>query len=127
MESIGNVFIDKPFVSDDFEIKMEGIGKFRADSLVIGSLRVDSEGMGSVLLAGKAGKANFSLEGTGEIDAMELLTDSVYAEVDGIGSVKCNPVEFLKGTISGIGKITYKEEPKEKNISTVGIGKVSKR
>jgi hypothetical protein len=46
--------------------------------------------------------------------------------VDGIGSVKCNPVAYLKGKVNGIGSLTYKEEPKEKNTEMRGIGKIGK-
>jgi hypothetical protein len=123
---VGSIQINHAFTGEDLEIKLSGPGSFRADSLYIKSLSVSSEGIGSVNLAGKANNARFDLAGTGKIDALDLLSDTVYAHVDGIGSIKCNPVEYLEGHLNGVGNISYKEEPKIKNIGTIGIGKIGK-
>ena len=124
IKSIGNVSINNKFISDTFEIEMEGAGRFQADSLIVKSLKVEAEGIGSVILAGTAENVKFDLEGAGKIDALELLSSSVIAKVEGIGSIKCNPVDYFKGRIHGIGSITYKTEPKQKDIVTVGIGRI---
>jgi hypothetical protein len=126
MKSIGSILISSAFTGDEFELKLEGAGKFQADSLDIKSLVVRSEGISSIALTGKATKAKFRLEGAGAINALELLSDSVFASVDGIGSIKCNPTEYLKGELNGIGKITYREEPKTRDTGSVGIGKIGK-
>jgi hypothetical protein len=125
-KAMGNISIPNAFTSDEFEIKLEGAGKFQADSLYVGSLKASSEGVGSIVLVGKAGKATFHMKGIGEIDAIELLSDSVFANVDGIGSIKCNPVEYLNGKVNGIGKVTYKEEPRVKVAGSIGAGKIGK-
>ena len=127
VENVGNVRMSRAFTGDEFEIKMNGIGSFRADSLYVNSLTVRTEGVGSVNLSGKAIKTNLQSGGIGSVDGMELLSDTVYARVDGIGSIKCNPVEFLDARVDGIGSITYKEEPKNKNTRSSGIGKIRKR
>ncbi|GHT13654.1 hypothetical protein FACS189415_1600 [Bacteroidia bacterium] len=124
--AIGNVSINNAFTGDKFEIELDGAGKFQADSLYVKSLTASSEGIGSMVLAGKAAKATLRVEGAGQVDALELLSDSVFANVDGIGSIKCNPVEYLKGNLNGVGKITYKEEPKVKDTESIGIGKIGK-
>ena len=124
--NFGNVKLNDTFRCDELEITMNGPGKFRAGSLYVQSLTVNSEGIASVVLSGKAGKAHLNLSGTGKIDALELESDTVYAYVKGVGSILCNPVEYLGGHLNGIGKITYKEEPKIKNIGSVGIGKIGK-
>jgi phage shock protein PspC (stress-responsive transcriptional regulator) len=125
-EIFGNILINKPFVSEEFEVRLSGAGKFQADSLDVKKLKASSEGIGSIVLSGKAKNATFSLEGAGGIYALDLLSDSVFANVDGIGSIKCNPTEYLKGDVNGIGQITYKEEPKNRNTGSVGIGKIGK-
>ena len=123
---LGNIQMNRAFTGDALEIKMNGPGSFRADSLYVQSLTLYSGGIGSVLLSGRANQAHFDLSGAGKIDAMELVSDTVYAYVEGIGSIQCNPTDYLEGRLSGIGKITYKEEPKIKNINSVGIGKIGK-
>jgi len=67
-----------------------------------------------------------NLFGTGKIDALELVSDSVYARLEGVGSIKCNPMEYLEGRLQGVGQITYKYEPKVKNVTSEGIGKIGK-
>jgi phage shock protein PspC (stress-responsive transcriptional regulator) len=125
-ESFAKVSMPKAFRADKFEVKMDGAGKFRADSLDITYLKVASDGIGSVVVAGKARNTRLQLDGVGSIDALELVSDSVFAQVNGVGSIKCNPVDYLKGSVNGIGKLHYKEEPKKKSVRTIGIGSEGK-
>ncbi|MDR0540679.1 MAG: DUF2807 domain-containing protein [Dysgonamonadaceae bacterium] len=122
--SVGNVNISGAVRSADFSIYMEGAGKIQADSLYADVLNVRNEGVGSVYLGGVARTAALKLKGVGHIQAMDLISDSVYAEVNGVGSVKCHPVEYLQGYVNGIGTISYKSEPKSKNTSINGLGKI---
>jgi phage shock protein PspC (stress-responsive transcriptional regulator) len=124
---LGNIKMNRAFVGDALEIKMNGPARFSADSLYVQSLSVHSEGIASIHLSGKANYARLNLMGAGKIDALELLSDTVYASLEGVGSIQCNPVELLEGRLQGIGKITYKEEPKMKNITSEGIGKIGKK
>ena len=124
--NIGNIQIDRAFTGDDLEIKMNGPGKFRADSLYVNSLAVRSDGIASVDLSGKVNNATLKLSGAGKIDAYNLLSDTVYAYVEGVGSIKCNPSDYLEGSLKGVGKITYRDEPRIKNINSEGIGKIGK-
>ena len=124
---IGKIRMDRAFTGEALEIEMKGIGSFHADSLYVNSLIVRSEGVGSINLSGKADHTRLVAAGTGKIDAMELLSDTVYAQVDGVGAIQCNPVEYLNGNLSGVGSITYKEEPNNKDVSSSGIGKIKRR
>lgn len=123
---LGNILIDKPFHSDNLEIRLEGAGRIQANDLQVGRLIVKSEGIGSTELLGNARYSKFSLEGAGEINAWELRCDSVVARVDGIGSLRCDPVKYLKAHMTGIGQIVYKSEPREKNTGMMGIGKIGR-
>lgn len=122
--TVGNVNLNKAIRTEEFSIKIEGAGKVIADSLYTRILDVSTEGVGSVNLAGTANNVKFTVEGAGNINALEMIADSISARVDGIGNIKCNPVEYLKGEVNGIGKITYKNEPKEKNSGVMGMGKI---
>jgi len=123
---LGNIQMDRAFTGNELEINLTGPGNVHADSLYVHSLTVYSEGVGSIRLAGKANNAHFDLAGVGSVDALELLSDTVYAFVKGVGSIKCNPSEYLEGRLQGVGKITYKEEPKMKNVNSEGLGKIGK-
>ena len=124
---VGSIRMDRAFTGEAMEIIMKGVGSFRADSLYINVLTVRTEGVGSSTLSGKADRTSLATAGTGSINAFELLSDTVSAYVNGVGSIRCNPIAFLEGRIYGIGSITYKEEPLNKDISSFGIGSIKKR
>ena len=124
MGSVAKVQMDRAFSGDELEVRLKGVGNFRADSLYFRSLTVRTEGVGSANISGKADKTHLETAGVGKIDAMELLSDTVYAKVEGVGSIQCNPVDYLEGRTHGVGSITYKEEPREKNVRSAGVGKI---
>ncbi|MDR1610929.1 MAG: DUF2807 domain-containing protein [Candidatus Symbiothrix sp.] len=124
--SIGNVLISNVYKMDSLELELKGIGKFQADSLYVRFLKAEVDGIGEVILNGQVRKAEIDMEGTGSFDALGLVADSVYAKVEGIGSVRCNPIVYLRGKVNGIGSLTYKEEPREKNTEMSGIGRIGK-
>ena len=124
---VGSIRMDRAFTGDNLEIIMKGVGNFRSDSLYVKSLTIRCEGVGSVGISGKADKVHLETAGTGSVDAMELLSDTVYAQVNGVGSIQCNPVEYLEGRVNGVGSITYKEEPESKDVRSSGIGRIKRR
>lgn len=124
--SVGNTLIAGVFKADRLKLDLEGAGKFRADSLHIRLLETDFDGAGEAILGGTARRAAFELEGAGSINALELVADTVYAKVEGVGAVKCNPVTYLNAKVTGIGSLTYKDEPKEKHTEKSGIGRIGK-
>ncbi|MCL2649426.1 MAG: DUF2807 domain-containing protein [Candidatus Azobacteroides sp.] len=126
MGALNKVSIDNKIETPDFNLKVEGAGSFYADSLYTANLVCKMKGVGKVYLGGKAKKAYLRLRGAGEIDAYALETDSLTAQLEGVGAIRCNPVDFLKASLDGVGNITYKEEPKFKQVSINGVGKLKK-
>jgi hypothetical protein len=124
--TIGNIKINRAFGGESLDITMNGPGSFHADSLYMQSLVVRVRGVGSVNLSGKSDKARLDLTGAGRIAAFGLLSDTVYASVSGVGSIQCNPVEYLEGRLNGVGRISYKEEPETKNVISSGIGRIGR-
>ena len=124
IESIGSVKMPNKANFDDFYVDIEGAGSFYADSLFCDNFKGKVEGIGRIDLKGKANKANFNLEGAGQINALYFESNDVYAHVEGIGSVKCDPITSLNGKVEGIGSITYRNTPPTKNIKIEGLGKV---
>ncbi|MDR2232236.1 MAG: DUF2807 domain-containing protein [Tannerella sp.] len=124
---IGNIRIDHAYSGDVMEIIMNGVGDFRADSLYVDNLTVRTEGVGSVNIGGKTFRSTLNTSGAGGINAYEMVSDTVYAEVDGVGAIRCNPTSYLHARVNGIGSITYKEEPADKNTGTSGIGRIKRR
>ncbi|MCL1936879.1 MAG: DUF2807 domain-containing protein [Candidatus Azobacteroides sp.] len=125
LKSAGKLNLTRALHSNRFSIRMEGAGKLQADSLYCKELFVGNEGVSSATLAGTADKARFELKGTGRIKAFNLISDSVYARVDGIGTIQCNPIQYLQANVIGVGKIVYKSEPQTKDTGVFGVGKIS--
>ncbi len=126
MGALSKVSVDNKVETPDFRLRVEGAGSFIADSLYVQNLDCSMEGIGKITLGGKANRASMKLEGAGKIEASELKTDSLTAKLQGVGSIKCNPIAFLDASLDGVGKITYKEEPKTKKTSINGMGKLGK-
>jgi len=126
MGALSRVSIDNRIETPNFKLNVEGAGSFHADSLYVQNLTCRLNGIGQVTLGGKAKQASIKLKGAGKIDSSDLETDSITAQLEGVGSINCNPVIFLDATLRGIGKITYKEEPKSKRASVNGVGKFGK-
>ena len=126
LNSIGKVKINGPFYADNFELELDGAGMIEASGLNVRLLKATAEGVGSVILGGTAGIARFELEGAGRINAYDLLADSVYSKLEGVGVIDCNPVEYLDAHVNGVGKIKYKSEPKSTKKKVVGIGVIDR-
>ncbi|GHT44059.1 hypothetical protein AGMMS49965_19040 [Bacteroidia bacterium] len=126
LHSFGKISINNSFTANDLRIKLEGAGSIQADSLTVQSLTVNAEGVGSITVAGTAKNANLHLDGAGEIEAANLLSETVTAHLEGIGKIACNPTQHLDAEVEGIGKITYKTEPKTMRQEIDGLGKIKK-
>ena len=126
MNGFNNISIDDRIDVPNFDIEVYGAGSFRFDSLYTSNLTCKTEGIRTVHLGGKANKAFLKLEGAGELDAYELETDSLDVQMQGIGSVRCNPITHMNASLDGVGRIAYKKEPKSKQIHKTGLGKISK-
>jgi len=124
LNSFGKVVTENKIESSGFDIKIDGAGSFYADSLYCSFVSCKLDGAGKITVAGEAANVQLFVSGVGKIDAKNLEAHSVLANLEGVGSIKCNPVESLDASVDGVGKITYKNEPK--NIKTLfsGVGKI---
>jgi hypothetical protein len=92
-----------------------------------GQISVDMSGVGSIYLRGKTQKADLEMSGTGSIDAYDLTTQDAECAVSGLGSIHCFVENDLYATVSGLGSVKYKGEPKHFKKSVSGLGKVVSR
>ena len=87
---------------------------------------INLSGVGSVKLSnGNALNLQISLSGVGSIDAENYQVQNITIQNSGVGSAKIWATESLKGTLSGVGNVSYKGNP-EVNIKVSGVGKVNK-
>ncbi|MDL2257319.1 DUF2807 domain-containing protein, partial [Bacteroidales bacterium OttesenSCG-928-I14] len=115
------------FRSKEIDIEVNGAGNIYADSLYVDNVKTHIRGAGDVKLAGEAKFVDFNIAGAGDVRALNLVADTVVVETNGAGDVHCNPIKYLDAKIRGAGEIRYKEEPENKNVSSVGVGSIGKK
>ncbi|MDR1737284.1 MAG: DUF2807 domain-containing protein [Candidatus Symbiothrix sp.] len=126
LKSVEDVRIDRAFRSDKLSINMDGFGKLTADSLYCRDITIGIKGICSAEVQGQARQARYTVQGAGSIQAQELSADSVYARIDGVGEIQCDPRSYLDGAVKGMGNISYKKEPAHKTVWVTGLGKIKR-
>ena len=84
-------------------------------------------GSGNIKLFGKSNEFTCSIAGSGSIEAYELNTDILNANIAGSGSIKATVKTKIKAKVVGSGNIYYKGNPKYVDSKSVGSGDVIER
>ena len=128
-------FLTSATSSSEGIVRIEGnlaVPKFSAKLIGNGSLTITGinantvdaslmTGNGTMVLQGKATKANFRVVGTGLINADALETETVKCNFMGGGTLGCWPIKTLDTRGIGTTRIYYKGTPQ---IKKVGGGKI---
>ena len=124
MEGVGNFLFEKAFHSPKLEIVSDGVGNLKADNLNCEQIFIRSHGVGNIELAGKANDMIISSDGVGNIKAEKLVAQHVNVNSSGVGNVAFNCSESMDVELSGVGNAIYYGNPKVKNMSKDGVGKI---
>ena len=98
------------FDTDLLEITLMGSGDARFDALRVGTLAVLVQGSGNLSLSGNAPKQGYVIEGSGDIDADELIGRNVAIRISGSGDAKLMASATLSVEIAGSGDVDYRGE-----------------
>ena len=123
-EGVGNITIDGSFSSPELIIQSEGVGNITAANLRAEKVTIHSQGVGNITLGGTADNVDISSEGVGNVNADGLKAKRAVVSSEGVGNVSCHASEYLKVRSEGIGNVRYLGNPKEKDLSKDGIGKI---
>lgn len=105
----------------DFYLHVEG-GATVEMNLKASKIRVVGEGGVKFEFDGIADELDASISGAGYLDAIDLKTKNCDIKIEGVGAGSVYATESLNATISGVGKIRYKGDPKVfKKVEGVGI------
>ncbi len=127
-------------IADIREISISGAGSVNADRLDVKDLKIDSSGLGNIvlgmngesLIAKISGAARFELSGEvktqeiqisglGTYNAKDLISNDCKINISGSGNAKLNVVQSLDIEISGLGSVEYMGSPSVKqNVSGGG-------
>jgi hypothetical protein len=139
------LFIQKTFETDQLDLSLAGSGKMNMNDLKAGKLSASVAGSGKLAInqlisdkvsASVAGSGNimlkggtqgsvedFSIAGSGNIDASEFKAAVVKVEIAGSGDCRVFAVEKLDISIAGSGNVYYKGKPEIKK-ETAGSGSI---
>lgn len=105
----------------DFYLHVEG-GANVEMNLKANKVRVIGEGGVKFEFDGVAGELDATISGAGYLDAIDLKTKNCDIRIEGVGAGSVYATESLNATISGVGKIRYKGDPKVyKKVEGIGV------
>lgn len=87
------------------EINLQGSGDFEADDVDLATLNASVQGAGNMDLKGRVESVNYSVLGSGVINAAQLKAKRVKVNVNGSGTLKCHADELLEGSVENRGSL----------------------
>jgi len=111
--------------SDKFAVKLSGSGDFNLP-VDVNTLELSVSGSGNVHLKGIADTFSTKLSGSGDVDASNLKSKIVEANVSGSGNSKVTCNESLTARVAGSGNIRYLGNPEKKDVKVSGSGSIIK-
>lgn len=121
---ISNIELKDSIHSENLEISGSGVGNITAGNLYCENLKINMSGVADITLGGETTNSDMSVSGKANINAYELKSKNANCSVSGMGYIDLYASERLSAHVSGIGKINYKGNPKDKELSTSGIGSI---
>lgn len=110
-------------LSGSSEVKIRHSSSGRVSALINDGVVIDTDmsGSGRIELSGELVEAEYSLNSSGRIDALDLKASDVDASNTGSGNIYLWAAEFLDATITGSGDIIYRGNP-QLTIRITGSG-----
>jgi hypothetical protein len=105
----------------DFYLHVEGGANIEMN-MKANDVKVIGQGGVKIEFDGVANELDATLSGAGYLDAIDFKTKRSDFKIEGVGAGSVYATDELNATISGVGKIRYKGEPKVfKKIEGIGL------
>ena len=124
IDGAGDFIARAPIKGESFTFKVKGAGSGRAE-LDVENLTVLLSGFGSLELFGRADKANFTMDGLGNIEALSLQTRESSINSSSACNITISCSEKLTVNAEGIGSVEYRGSP-ILNLNNDGLISVEK-
>jgi hypothetical protein len=111
MNGSGELKSSGTLASEMLDLEVNGSGLIDLD-LQVNKLNSSVSGSGRLALRGNADDFKLQINGSGEVNATEMICQTAKAIINGSGEAKINVISQLKSTINGSGTISYKGSPK---------------
>ncbi|MBW1655687.1 head GIN domain-containing protein [Flavobacterium quisquiliarum] len=121
----GNVRAKDKIKSDNLTAKLSGSGNFDLN-IESNDFDLALSGSGNATLKGTTNSFTSKISGSGNINASELKSKIVDANISGSGNSKITCNESITARVSGSGKIKYLGNPEKRDVKVSGSGSISK-
>ncbi|MBB6388767.1 MULTISPECIES: head GIN domain-containing protein [Flavobacterium] len=121
----GNIQSKDAIKNEKITVKLSGSGNFTLP-VDTNNLDLNVSGSGNIRLKGTANTFTTKLSGSGDINASDLKSKIVEANVSGSGNSKVTCNESLTARVSGSGNIKYVGNPEKRDVKVSGSGSISK-
>lgn len=105
-------------------LMLGGNGDMSAVGVNTGSFFVEIKGAGDVTVSGQTERLRVSVTGVGDVNAYDLSSQDVTAEITGVGDLFLDASSTLSVTLAGVGDVHYQGSPRLRQTIT-GVGSVS--
>jgi len=109
---------------DNLDIIINGAAEVDLEELYANKLDVQVSGAAELNLEGDVDVQSVKIDGAGQYNALDLLSEDCEIEVDGVGEVTVYVTQDLDITISGSGLVKYDGSPDNVKDDISGLGKV---
>lgn len=120
VSSSGRLSMQNPLDGDKVVLNANTNGEIDAE-LNITTVDVKVNQGGTIRLNGKTGSIDAKVSSKGILSALELKSDSTYAQVGSAGTAKVFAASLLDATVKLGATLTYSGSPKQKSIKS-GVG-----
>ena len=107
----GTIDAGTVYNSLDASIRHSASGRIKCSILNGDRVGAIMSGSGRIDLDGDAEVADYTLNSSGKIDALELMVVEAAATITGMGNIFVYATEFLDATITGSGDVIYRGNP----------------
>ena len=123
----GDIRLEGNVAVSNFSFHHKGSGDVEMKNLETTNLTISMLGSGDFKAdAGSAKNQTINVSGSGNVAVENLTGESSTIAIKGSGDVKVNVNSSLIGNIMGSGNISYKGDPKNKQVDIMGSGEVQK-
>ncbi len=121
----GSGTIDTGEVSESEEVTIKHSSSGNIRSIITGGLNVNAilSGSGRIDLSGDVQKVDYTLNASGRIDALDLMSYDARTTSSGSGTIFVWATESLEATVSASGDILYRGEP-QISFKVTGSGSI---
>lgn len=121
-ESDLSVIIEVPDIE---KIESEGANDINITGIDNQLLELSVDGSGDIAAAGKTALFKASLSGATDLEANQLIAQSVVISIEGAGDAEVHAAQKLQASVDGAGSITYSGNPKEVVRKIDGAGDIT--